>query len=125
MPRAVSAFPSSTANRNVGFLRPRMPTSATTTTVTTASRSAAPPRAAFTSYYDPSRIVDLDKLKVVSDLRTEGAERGEVQSGDDGSLGPGSSSGAFVAPPQSSPMIAEKKSIAPIALAALAYFLLT
>lgn len=39
-------------------------------------------------YYDPSRVVDLDKLKVVDDMRQQGTERGETQTGDNGVLGP-------------------------------------
>lgn len=54
------------------------------------------PRIDFKTFYDPSRVIDLDKLKVVADLRTEGSERGETQDGDAGTLGPGSNSGAFV-----------------------------
>lgn len=59
------------------------------------------PRADFKSFYDPSRVIDVDKLKVVADLRTQGSERGETQQGDDGMLGPGSGSGAFVSAPRS------------------------
>jgi hypothetical protein len=46
-------------------------------------------------YYDPSRVIDEDRLVVVDDMRQQGAERGEVQEGDAGTLGPGSRQGAF------------------------------
>lgn len=50
----------------------------------------------FKTFYDESRIIDRDKLKLVSDMRTEGSERGETQSGDNGTLGPDSNGGAFM-----------------------------
>ncbi len=50
----------------------------------------------FVSHYDPSRVIDLDRLKVVKDLRApeeHAAERGETQSGDNGVMSPSESGG--------------------------------
>lgn len=65
-----------------------------------------PPRATFIPHYDPSRI--FKDIKVVSDMRQSGTERGEVQAGDGEMLGPIDSGG--IAPPQIvKPVDAEKK----------------
>lgn len=69
-------------------------------TVTSSRPVTVTPRQQFITHYDPSRVIDLDKLKVVKDMRSQGSERGETQTGDDGELGPGSTGGAFVAPPR-------------------------
>lgn len=45
-------------------------------------------RETFIPHYDPSRI--FKNIKVVTDLRQQGTERGEIQAGDNGTLGPGS-----------------------------------
>lgn len=78
------------------------------------------PRPTSIPFYDPSRI--FKDIKVVSDLRQSGTERGEVQTGDDGFLGPGS-----IAPPQEGLPIVTVKSaqpnLVPIALAIAAFLL--
>lgn len=67
--------------------------------------SVAPLSRAATSipYYDPSRVIDVSRLKFVKDISVpaEFAEqRGELVAGDDnGILGPGSTNGD-IAPPQ-------------------------
>ena len=84
------------------------------------------PQKTFIPYYDPSRI--FKDIKVVTDLRQSGAERGEVQTGDNGILSPSEApSGAIVAgggvPGQPvTPAIADNKLI-PIALAVAAFVL--
>lgn len=81
-------------------------------------------------YYDPARVVDLDKLKVVKDLREPrtapefAEERGDVTSGDTGGTGPGSGTGTFPtrAKPTTAPILGKQGT--GLALAALAAFLL-
>lgn len=78
------------------------------------------PQATFIPSYDPARI--FKDIKVVADLRQSGEERGEVQSGDNGTLGPGS-----IAPPQTGlPTAAPvaKTNLAPILLAIAAFVIL-
>ena len=55
------------------------------------------PTAESIPYYDPSRVIDPDRLKVVKDLRAPefAEERGDVTSGDTGATGPGSGPGTF------------------------------
>ena len=71
-------------------------------------------------YYDQSRI--FKDIKVVADMRQSGTERGEMQTGDDGYLGPGS-----VAPPVTIMPVKlempEKNPLVPIALAIAAFFI--
>lgn len=77
-------------------------------------------RATTIPYYDPSRI--FKDIKVVSDLRQSGTERGEVQTGDDGFLGPGS-----IDPQEGLPTVTPvtaKNNLVPIALAIAAFLLL-
>ena len=53
-------------------------------------------------YYDPSRVIDLSRIKVVKDIRAPAEfaeERGDDQTGDNGITGPGSTNGA-IAPPR-------------------------
>lgn len=66
-------------------------------------RATATPRPTHVPYYDPSRIIDPDRLTLVKDM----TGRGDDSEGDSGHLGPGSSAGPFratrgvpVAPPQ-------------------------
>lgn len=78
------------------------------------------------SFYDQSRIIDPERLKVVKDLR----ERGDVQAGDSGHLGPGSTGGAFARPVVSRPVAAPQPAKQGLtkgqlaALAAIGYLLL-
>lgn len=76
-------------------------------------------------YYDPSRI--FKDIKVVADMRQQGTERGEVQTGDNGILGPGSSDASQIAPPQTglpaAPGTVGKNNLVPIALAIGAFLL--
>lgn len=58
--------------------------------------------------YDPSRIIPRAHLKVVKDLRQNGVERGEVQTGDGGVLGPGSRQGSFATRTQALPTTPSK-----------------
>ena len=101
------------------------PVSAPTAPIATTARTVRQaPRATYITHYDPSRVIDIDKLKVVSDLRTEGSERGETQTGDSGITGPGSYNGVFMPPPQVAPTPKPKNELAPLAmLAGLAYLL--
>jgi len=80
---------------------------------------AAIPKASRVAYYDPSRIIK--DIKVVKDLRQSGTERGETQSGDSGTLGPGS-----IVPPVTKTPAAPKapgNNLLPLALAVGAFFL--
>jgi len=91
-------------------------------------RSVVAPRGDFIPYYNPARIVDLDRLKVVSDMRQSGSERGETQTGDDGVLSPSESRSGTIAAPGSSPgktskVSTEKNNLFPVALAVAAYIL--
>lgn len=84
--------------------------------------AVVPPQPTFIPYYDPSRIIK--NIRVVADLRQQGTERGEVQTGDNGTLGPGSiapprTNGGAVAPP-----VTEKNVLIPIALAIGTFILL-
>ena len=67
--------------------------------------------AASIPYYDPSRVIDPSRLHLVKDIRDPAArlfgeqradefadERGDVQTGDNGITGPGSTNG--IAPPR-------------------------
>ena len=81
-------------------------------------------RATVIPYYDPSRVIK--DIKVVADLRQSGTERGETQTGDNGTLGPES-----IAPPRTetsgTPIgveLTEKNNFVPIALAVAAFILL-
>lgn len=80
----------------------------------------------FISYYDPSRVMDVDRMRVVKDLRQSGTERGETQTGDSGMLGPGSGD---VAPPSTArgapgaPGAPGQLPLVPIALAVAAFLL--
>jgi hypothetical protein len=67
--------------------------------------STAPLARAATSipYYDPSRVIDESRLRLVKDIRAPAEfseQRGELVAGDDnGILGPGSTNGV-IAPPR-------------------------
>lgn len=82
-------------------------------------------RADFISHYDPSRVMDIDQMRVVKDLRQSGTERGETQTGDSGMLGPGGG----VAPPgtaagaRGAPGAPGELPLVPIALAVAAFIL--
>jgi len=84
----------------------------------TASVLSVAPRSTSIPYYSDSRI--FKDIKVVSDLRQSGSERGETQTGDSGHLGP-------VAPPKhilkSSPQTVDNKKLIPVALAIAAFLL--
>lgn len=78
-------------------------------------------RATSIPYYSQSRI--FKDIKVVKDMRQSGTERGETQSGDSGTLGPGS-----IAPPQTGvatngKLVAPQNNLIPLALAAAAFIL--
>lgn len=75
--------------------------------VTSASTIRVVPKADFRSHYDPSRVVDLDRLKIVKDMRAPqefASERGETTDADPGQTGPGSTSGAFATPTRGTPL---------------------
>ncbi len=90
--------------------------------------SLLPPglRQDFSSYYDPSRVMDIDQMRVVKDLRQSGTERGETQTATGGFLGPGSGD---VAPPgtatgaRGAPGAPGQLPLVPIALAVAAFLL--
>lgn len=99
-------------------------------TVTSSRPVTVQPRGDFITHYDPSRVMDLDNLKVVADMRQTGAERGEKQSGDDGVMSPSESRTGTIAAPGGVPgkpgapgAIADNKLILP-ALAVAAFILL-
>jgi hypothetical protein len=100
-------------------------------TVTSSRPITVTPRGQdFVSHYDPSRVLDIDNLKVVADMRQSGAERGEKQSGDDGVLSPSESRSGTVTAPGGKPgapgapgAFADNKMI-PVALAIAAFVLL-
>lgn len=100
-------------------------------TVTSSRPITVTPRGQdFVSHYDPSRILDIDNLKVVADMRQSGAERGEKQSGDDGVLSPSESrtgtiaaGGGVPGKPGAPGAFADNKMI-PVALAIAAFVLL-
>ena len=78
---------------NLGFVGPRRRTAPPPPPPPPLSPAAAlfpAPRVStpqpFISYYSPTRI--FEDIKVVADLRQNGFERGETQTGDDGALGP-------------------------------------
>ena len=65
-------------------------------TVTSARPVTVQPRGEFITHYDPSRVIDLDRLKVVKDLRSgpEFAEsRGDTTTGDNGVMSPSETPG--------------------------------
>jgi len=89
------------------------------------ARIKLPSRPDYSTYYDPSRVVDLDRIRVVKDLRQSGNERGETQTGDSGILGPGSGDGSQIASPSTGGAKAPvKNNLIPIALAVAAFILL-
>jgi hypothetical protein len=119
-----------------GFIRPA------TRTVAVAPRqviATAPLSRPATSipYYDPARVIDPSRLRLVADVRDPAArlfseqqradefadERGDVQTGDNGILGPGG-----IAPPSLAPGIAptgtQALTPANLGLLAVAAFLL-
>lgn len=111
-----------------GFLRPATRAVATTRQAIATAPLSRP--ATSIPYYDPSRVVDLSRLKVVKDIRSApefAEERGEVQTGDNGITGPGSTDDTF-GMPQVTPDIAptEKPAMTPanLGLLAVAAFLL-
>lgn len=86
-----------------GFSRPVVRSAPRT--VTSARPITVAPKATVMPFYDPSRVIDLDRLKVVKDLRQHefAPERGETQTGDGGTLGPGGTAGGRIAPPTVAP----------------------
>lgn len=91
-------------------------------------------------YYDPSRVIDPSRLHLVKDIRDPAArlfseqlradefadERGDVQNGDNGILGPGSTDGT-IAPPRTNgiaPTGTQALTPANLGLLAVAAFLL-
>ena len=83
-------------------------------------KPAPPPKPRMIPFYDQSRIVPREQLTVVTDMRQTGAERGEVQEGDSGTLGPGSAPGPFVTPVKSEPLQMPEKKLSGTQLALLA-----
>lgn len=79
------------------------------------------PRATSIPVYDQSRI--FKDIKLVADLRQTGAERGEVQTGDNGTLGPGSIAPPLTVKPTAAP-VTEKNNLVPIAIAIAAFLIL-
>lgn len=69
-------------------------------------------------YYDPSRI--FKDIKVVADMRQQGTERGETQTGDNGTLGPGGIAPPRIALPGApgTPGAPGKNALIPLALVA-------
>ena len=117
-----------------GFLGPRARARIRARAAAPAAKPAAPVapvdpmqvRATSIPYYDPSRVIKY--VKIVQDMRQQGTERGEVQTGDNETLGPGSNDGQ-IAPPRtnggvSRPPVTEKNVLIPIALAIGAFILL-
>ena len=94
-------------------------------TVTSSRPVTVAPRDQFVSHYDPSRVVDLDKLKVVKDMRSMpefGEERGDTQGGDNGVMSPSESrsgtiaAGGGVPGKNGTPGTATKNNLVPLAL---------
>lgn len=76
-----------------GFVGPvRRPVVRAAPRAVTSSRPVSVmPKADFTTHYDPSRVIDLDRLKVVQDMRAGpefGEGRGDTTSGDNGVMSP-------------------------------------
>ena len=86
----------------------------------------ARPTAESIPYYDPSRVIDPDRLKVVKDLRAPefADERGDVTSGDTGATGPGSGPGTIPTRAQPTTAPGAKPGQGGLILAALAAALL-
>ena len=87
-----------------GYTAPTRTVAVAPRTVARQTISTAPLARAATSipYYDPSRVIDESRLKFVKDIHAPAEfaeERGEVQTGDNGILGPGSTNGT-IAPPR-------------------------
>ena len=96
--------------------------------------------AASIPYYDPSRVIDPSRIRLVKDIRDPAArlfseqlradefadERGDVQTGDNGITGPGSTNGV-IAPPRTNgitPTGTQALAPANLGLLAVAAFLL-
>lgn len=83
----------------------------------------------YVSHYDPSRVIDLDRLKVVKDMRGGpefGEGRGDTQTGDNGVMSPSESAGGGRGMPgkTGAPGTAVKNNLIPLALGAAALILL-
>ena len=110
-----------------GFAGPRRVVAAPRV-VTSARSVSVVPRGEFVSHYDPSRVIDLDRLKVVEDMRSGpefAEERGDSTSGDNGVMSPSESAGGGRGMPGATAAPGTAKvGGGGLALAALAAFLL-
>jgi len=127
-PRGTS-FGTSGSGGGGGFIRPA---TRAVSTVRQAIATAPLSRAATSiPYYDPSRVIDESRLHLVKDIRSApefAEERGEVQTGDNGITGPGSTNGMIAVPGESPdlalPETTGKLTPANLGLLALGAFLL-
>lgn len=96
--------------------------------VTSARPVSVMPKADFRAHYDPSRVIDLDRLKIVQDMRAprESADdRGDTSTGDNGVMSPSESAGGGRGMPGTTlAPTTEKMGGGGLALAAVAAYLL-